>query len=346
MLHYGNKAKAGAAVVACGAAKLLYDSYETDHFPTYHFEDGAGQNMMSQVAEAVHFYGAKCQWIVNCPRTPGYDVSAGIPSLAVEGDGSVASIGEKMPKEMIDWLIGDYVRQAKLLKSFGVDMVFMHCAYKMFTPARFLSPLTNKRTDEYGGPIENRAKVILKICEGIKQECGSGFPIEISISGFEYTEDGGTTLEDVLKFVKMAEGKVDILQIRTPVIDPNHPTGFSKIPYPSLEIASEIKKHTNIKINTVGGSFHDFELHEKIIANGDADFIGSARSWISNPDYGNIVYEDRKEDLVPCLRCNKCHLVGPKADLKNASSSTKVFRQKTAHQGRFQDLLLLLIGSR
>lgn len=317
--HYGNKARAGAGVVACGAAKLLYDSYETDHFPTYHFKEGAAQNMMCQVVEAVHFYGAKCQWIVNCPRTPGYDVSEGIPSLAVEGDGSVATLGKEMPKDMILWLVEQYAEQAKLLKSFGVDMFFLHNAYLMFTPARFLSPLTNKRTDEFGGSLENRAKVILMICERIKQVCGKDFPIESSISGYE--PEGGYTLEDAIEFAKMAEGKIDILQIRTPVIDPNHPIGFSKVQNPSLPIARRFKQAgVKVMIDTVGGYLYDWKLHDRIIEDGDADFIGMARAFISNPEYGNLVYEDRYEDMVPCLKCNRCHLTGPKEPWLSACS--------------------------
>ena len=186
--HYANKAKSGAGIVACGRAQMLYDSYETNHFATYEFKEGPAQNMMSQCVDAVHFHGAKCQWIVNCPRTPGYDASGGIPSLAVEGDGSVATCGEEMPKDMIYWMVEQYAQQAKLLKSFGVDMFFIHSAYLMFTPSRFLSALTNKRTDEFGGSIENRAKVLFMICDRIKELCGKDFPIEVSISGYEPEE--------------------------------------------------------------------------------------------------------------------------------------------------------------
>ena len=307
--HYANKAKSGAGIVACGRAQMLSNSYETKHFATYNFKEGPAQNMMSQCVDAVHFHGAKCQWIVNCPPTPGFDVSEGIPSHAVEGDGTVGELGKEMPKEMIEWMIQQYVEEAKLLKSFGVDMFFMHHAYRMFTPARFLSPLTNKRTDEYGGPIQNRARVILEICDRIKDACGRNFPIEISVSAFEH--EGGTTLEEMLEFVRLAEGKIDVLQLRTPDIDPNHPIGLSPTRYPNLEVDRIFKQTgTSIKITAIGGFFDDFELHEKILANGDADLIGMARSFISNPDYANIIYEDRMEDLVPCIKCNRCHTSG------------------------------------
>lgn len=307
--HYANKAKSGAGIVACGRAEMLYDSYEVDHFAKYDFRYGAAQNMMSQCVDAVHFHGAKCQWIVNCPRTPGYDVSEGVPSLAVAGDGSVAEYGKEMPKDMIEELIEGYVAQAKLLKSFGVDMFFLHCGYRMFTPARFLSALTNKRTDEYGGDIVGRSRLILRICERIKEACGKDFPIEISVSAYE--QEGGTTLEEMLAFAKLAEGKVDVLQLRTPVIDPNHPIGLSPIPYPNLAI-DRVYKDAGTKqlITAIGGFFADFDLHEKILAEGTADLLGMARSFISNPDYGNIVYDDRREDLVPCIKCNRCHTTG------------------------------------
>lgn len=322
--HYGNKAKAGAGIVACGAAKLLYDSYQTDHFPTYHFREGAAQNMMSQVAEAVHFYGAKCEWIVNCPRTPGYDAGEGIPSLAVEGDGSVSSVGQAMSEAMIAWLIEDYAEQARLLKSFGVDMVFIHCAYRMFTPARFLSPLTNNRKDQFGGPIENRARVLLMIAERIKEVCGRDFPIEASISAYE--PEGGYTFEDTLELAKLAEGKLDMLQIRTPEIDPLNPIGYSEERYPTLKMARALKRSgTTVKIVTIGGYFDDFQLHDDIIKNGDADLIGMARSWISNPRYGDCVYEGTPEELVPCIKCNKCHFTGPRDPWLSACSVNPVW---------------------
>lgn len=307
--HYANKAKSGAGIVACGRAQMLYDSYETNHFATYDFKEGPAQNMMSQCVDAVHFHGAKCQWIVNCPRTPGYDASGGIPSLAVEGDGSVTTCGEEMPKDMIYWMVEQYAQQAKLLKSFGVDMFFIHSAYLMFTPSRFLSALTNKRTDEFGGSIENRAKVLFMICDRIKELCGKDFPIEVSISGYE--PEGGNTLEEMLRFAKLSEGHIDVLQVRTPIIDPNHPIGLSPEPYPNLKIDRIFKDSgTTVKITAIGGFFHDFELHEKILTEGTADLIGMARSFISNPDYANIIYEDRQEDLVPCIKCNRCHTTG------------------------------------
>ena len=175
----------------------------------------------------------------------------------VEGDGSAETFGKEMPKDMILEMIDGYVQEAKLLKSFGVDMFFLHCGYRMFTPSRFLSALTNKRTDEFGGSIENRAKVILMICQGIKDACGQDFPIEISMSGYEL--EGGNTLEEMIQFAKLAEGLVDVLQIRTPVIDPNHPIGLSPTPYPSLEI-DRIYKDAGVKqkITAIGGLFQDF----------------------------------------------------------------------------------------
>lgn len=307
--HYANKAKSGVGIVAVGRAEILHDSYETSHFATFNLRNIQAQNMISQCVDAIHFHGAKCEWIVNCPRTPGYDVSGGIPSHYVEGDGTEPTYGEELTKEMILDMVEDYAEQAKILKSCGADMIFMHHAYRMFTPSRFLSSLTNKRTDEFGGPIENRGRFIQMICKRIKEVCGADFPIEISISAFE--EEGGTTLEEVIQFAKLMEGYVDVLQLRTPYIDPNHPVGLSPIPYPNLKM-DRVFKDAGVKqkITAVGGFFHDFELHEKILAEGTADLIGMARSFISNPDYCNIIYEDRKEDLVPCIKCNRCHTSG------------------------------------
>lgn len=304
--HFANKAKSGAAMVVCGCALPSKKTPETVRFPYFDYENGPSQNYLCQLAEAIHFYDAKASMILQCPEREGFDVSEGVPSLAVDGDGSVASYGEEMPKEMLDGIIDEYADQAYLLKKMGFDMAFIHSSYRFFLPSRFLSPLTNKRTDQFGGSIENRARFLLQVCERIKQRCGEDFLLEASISAFE--PEGGNTLEDTLAFAKMAEGYLDIIQLRAQEIDPTHPTGFNPEATPFLYLAEAVKdSNTKVTIATVGG-YQDFDVNEEVIASGKADLIAMARSWISNVDYGIKAYEGRKEDVVPCVRCNKCHV--------------------------------------
>lgn len=314
--HYANKAKAGAAVVTCKGNNPVKTT--DPHSLTLDIHTGQHQHMFAQVAEAVHYYGAKASYLVlpDMNIVKGYDASDGVLSEFVAGDGSKAELGKAAPKELLYRMVEEYGKEARLAQSLGFDMCFMHMAYRLMFPGRFLSPLTNKRTDEFGGSLENRARFPLMICEEIKRQCGKDFLVEISISGREDDMfEGGLTVEDQIEFAKLARGKVDILQIRGGSIDPSQPTYLDPREIPQLPAAAAIRKGVQdagggILVNVVGGC-QDLDHCEDIIASGQADFIGAARAFIADPEWGVKAYEGRGEDVVPCLRCNKCHIPGP-----------------------------------
>lgn len=315
--HYANKAKAGAAVVTCKGNNPVKTT--DPHSLTLDIHQGQHQHMFAQVADMVHYYGAKASYLVlpDMNIVKGFDASDGVPSEFVAGDGSKAEYGKTAPKELLYQMVDAYAQEAKLAQSLGFDMCFMHMAYRLMFPGRFLSPLSNKRTDEFGGSVENRARFPLMICEAIKNACGKDFLIEISISGREDDLfDGGLTLANQIEFAKLCAGKVDILQIRGGSIDPSQPTYLDLREIPQRDNAAAIRKGLrdagihNVYVDVVGGC-QNLDHCEDIIASGDADFIGAARAFIADPQWGVKAYEGRNDDVVPCLRCNKCHVAGP-----------------------------------
>jgi NADPH-dependent 2,4-dienoyl-CoA reductase/sulfur reductase-like enzyme len=186
----------------------------------------------------------------------------------------------------------------------GFDMVYIHMAYRFTILGRFLSPLTNKRTDQYGGSLENRARFPIMVADMIKQRCGRDFLIEASLSGVD--PPGGQTLEETIELAKMFAGHIDMLQIRAHDLDPAHPAGFSPERTPYLYMAEAVKKSgADIAVVSIGGHL-DPDASENVIASGKADFIGMARGWITNPNYGNLLYNGKGDDVVPCMRCNLC----------------------------------------
>jgi len=316
--HYQDKARNGAALVTCSAVGGGHLTFGTEspkvylkrnmrgHFETFDIYEPHCQHMFSQLTEAIHFYGAKASMQIMGDIPPQYDVSSGIPSLAVFGDGSVSKVGEEIPAGMLDEIAEGFATQAYIMKEMGFDGVFIHMAYRMTILGRFLSLNTNKRKDEFGGSLENRARFPLMVADRIKHKCGNDFLIEASISGIE-SDPGGRTLEDTIKFAKMFAGYIDLLQLRAHAIDPAHPTGFNPERTPFLYMSEALKKSgADIKVVTIGG-YQDLDICEDVIASGKADLIAMARAWISNPDYGRLAYEGRNEDIVPCLRCNGCH---------------------------------------
>jgi 2,4-dienoyl-CoA reductase-like NADH-dependent reductase (Old Yellow Enzyme family) len=328
--HYAKKAKTASIVTCTCFSPVLFPDmpqimpalfdymHKTSKMDITHeikidIYNGKCQHYISQMVDAIHFYESKASLFIMPDFPRGYDASTGIPALAVMGDGSASETGLEIPVKMMDEIADDYAFQALVAKrDMGFDMAFLHMAYRGFLPARFLSPLTNKRTDEFGGSLENRARFPLMICDRIKKVCGEDFLIEVCISGVDPSPDGWT-LEDTVKFAKLAEGHIDLLQLRASDIDPQHPTGFNPERTPFLYMAEAVKESGAMVATVAIAGFQDLDNCEEVIASGKADLIAMARAFVCDPDFGRKAYEGRGEDVVPCIRCNKC-LVSSNAD--------------------------------
>jgi NADPH-dependent 2,4-dienoyl-CoA reductase/sulfur reductase-like enzyme len=208
------------------------------------------------------------------------------------------------------------VGKALLYKSLGFDMITLYMSYRASILANSLSPAINKRKDKYGGSVKNRARYALEIFQAVKKACGQDFLIEAQISGEDVPGTGGYTLEDTIQYAKIWEGAVDILQLRGWDGSTSHPVGFnSQKRYPLTLRYARALKEAGVKIATVPiGGYQDLDLNEEYIASGQTDMVAMARAFICDPEYGKKAYQGRNEDVVPCIRCNKCHgfsMVGP-----------------------------------
>ena len=114
-------------------------------------------------------------------------------------------------------------------------------------------------------------------------------------------------LDDTVAFARAAEGLIDILTIRSMEIDSQHPTGFAKSRTPFLYMAEYVKKAGVKQAVAASAGFFDPDDCERAVAEGKADLISMARAYISNPNYGRLLYDGKADELVPCLRCNRCH---------------------------------------
>ena len=205
----------------------------------------------------------------------------------------------------MEQMIQDAIKKLRRYQSFGFDGASVHMAYGLPGCAQFLSPLTNKRTDEFGGSLENRTRFPMMLCRAIREEFGPDFLIEVILSG---QEEGGWTIEDSVGFAKIAEGVVDMFQIREATGDLAHPVGFNSSRVPTtLEVAAAIKASGSSMITVPIGGFQNPDIIEEAIATGKTDMVGAARAFIADYNYGKKLQEGRGEDVVPCIRCNRCH---------------------------------------
>ncbi len=340
--NWANRARNGAALVTINHLKVDMPRFPVTEenkrdidFPGGHFNmcdmyDPTCQTYICQLLDAIHYYGGKA---TAYDFTPQIGMGGGPSNEMEDFDGEQPMQGE-MPQDMpagmmpmgggvtvdnmthqqIQDYINETVADAVMLKKLGFDMMSLHCAYRRCIHAQFLSPLCNHRTDEYGGSVENRSRFMLELYGALKQALGRDFPLEAVMSVSEPGKNGWT-VEDTIKFAQLAQGKIDILHLRGGIADPQHPTGFTstldnQMPY--LEEIGRVKKACAEQgismIICASSGFHDLDLAEKAIREGKCDMIAMARSWICDPEYGKKAYEGRGEDVVPCIRCNKCHV--------------------------------------
>ena len=219
-------------------------------------------------------------------------------------DGPVMSC-RQLERPQMEQMIEELIQKLRRYRSCGFDGVSVHMAYGLGC-ALFLTSSTNTRTDEFGGSLENRTRLPMMIFRAIREEFGPDFFIECTFSGND--PEGGWTIEDSVGFAKIAEGVVDAFQIRECNGELSHPVGFNSTLVPStLKVAEAIKKSGSGIITIPIGGFQDPDIIEEAIASGKTDMVGAARAFIADYDYGQKLLEGRGEDVVPCIRCNRCH---------------------------------------
>jgi len=304
--YYAGIARNGAAIVTTLSARDRIRSEMKGflaHPMIWDINDPSVQNYFSQLADAIHFYGSLASVGLNVNEPTGYNISSASVPFSIGRESSAKEIPAELLQEMID----DTVGQAKLYQGLGYDMVNIYMPYNASMLSHSLSPVRNKRTDKYGGSLENRARLPLELFQAIKKACGPDFLIEAHMSGEE--GPGGYTIEDTIEYAKIWEGSLDILQLRQGDKDDSHPMGWNsdRNEHVTLGYAEAIKK-SGAKIAVApNGGYQDLALNESYIAEGRADIIAMARTWIADPEYGKKAHEGRGEDVVPCIRCNKCH---------------------------------------
>ncbi len=200
------------------------------------------------------------------------------------------------------------VENAKILKMFGFEMFAIHCAYHNNPASEFWSTCCNTRTDEYGGSVKNRARLILDMFDALRQTLGKDFPLELLIS----STGPGVSIPDTIELARMAKGKIDVFHIRHGYKDPQHPLGYNSTrqdPCPNLAAAAALKQALGDEMLIgVSAGLQNPDFSEKILKDKKADIICMSRAWICDPEYGKKLYEGRGEDVRPCVRCNKCHV--------------------------------------
>jgi 2,4-dienoyl-CoA reductase-like NADH-dependent reductase (Old Yellow Enzyme family)/thioredoxin reductase len=225
------------------------------------------------------------------------------PSAGVRPDGLEV---KELTQELIDEIVEAYGNCAALAKRAGFEMVMVHGGHGWLIN-QFLSPYFNKRTDKYGGSLENRVRFAQEVLDSIRKAVGPGFPIEFRMSGSELFE-GGYDLAEGVEIAMAIDSKVDLIHVSAGTYQRGfgitHPSMF--VPHGcNVYLAAEIKKHVSVPVATIGG-LNDPEMMEEIIASGKADVVEMARALLADHELPRKVMTNRDKDIVKCLRCFTC----------------------------------------
>lgn len=219
MHFFEQRAKAGAGLVVCAGVKLLPVEDDGMHAAWDLYKHNS-TNKLAELAERIHFYGAKASMELIGIFEDGYVASDG--GLLMDGE----TPGREIPiEEMMRYKEG-YAYSAEKLLELGYDGLLLHFGHSI-PIAQFLSPLTNKRTDQYGGSFENRMRYVVEILEAIRERVGDNMMIEIRMSANEFKE-GGIDLEEgiqmapgISKICRHCSGKLRYGDTRANVQNPS-----------------------------------------------------------------------------------------------------------------------------
>ena len=307
--YYEERAKGGAGLIMTDAC--FPDTGEFNK-SVFHLTAYNSQMMLGKLADAVHKHGAKLclQLSAGGGRTEGLECksASAVPILA---DPNI--LATPLTVEEIHTLIDGIVSVCVKAAIAGVDALDIH-AHNGYMLDQFMSPIWNKREDEYGGSLENRMRICTELISKIKATVPH-MPIIFRIS-VEQLLPGGRTYEDTLPMLKLLEDAgVDAFDVDTGVYEtvdymfPSYYIGDA----PHVYVAKRMKED-GIKIPIMCSGNHTLDTAATCLADGTLDYIMWGRSLVADPAMPNKILKDQIEDIKPCVRCNEYCIKGVALD--------------------------------
>ncbi len=313
---YYELARGGVGTIITGYAFVMEDEQPNPGMMGIYNDSFIAE--YKELTDKVHSYDAKIiMQIVYGGFMTDYNVDERViwgPSNAQ--DENTGTFSTEMTKEEIRILTKAFGDAARRAKAAGFDGVQIHCAHG-YMLSQFISPYFNKREDEYGGSIENRARIVCEVYEAIRKEVGEDFLVTIKMNCTDGIENGGLTEEDALYFgKKLSEIGMDAIEIsggnasikactknnksasRKKIVDDvNSQSYFS-------DFAAKLAKEVSTPIILIGGN-RNLELLEQLHEKAGIDFFSMSRPLVAEYDLIEKWAKDRNHKLK-CIACNGC----------------------------------------
>jgi 2,4-dienoyl-CoA reductase (NADPH2) len=205
-------------------------------------------------------------------------------------------------------LVEAFAAAAERARRAGFDAVELHAGHG-YILSSFLSPASNTRDDEYGGPLENRARLLCETLRAVKQRAGRDFPVWFRMDAVEFRTEGGITLEDAARTAQLGEAAgADAVHVSA-YADSTSGVAFTDAPLVHREcgyvdFAARIKREVDVPVIAVGRI--EPEQADRLLADGRADFVAMGRKLLADPELPRKLAEGRAEDVRPCIYCYTC----------------------------------------
>ena len=303
------RAKGGAGLLITGN-RLVHPTSTTGmpRFSWAYLRDALAVDR--RLTEAVHVHGAAIfaqlnHFGLNASSDSSDDLRVLWGPSAVKSPAYGETPKEMEPediREVVEW----WARSAELSRKGGFDGTEVHISHS-YLLHQFLSPLYNKRTDEYGGSWENRTRFAREVIEAVRDRTGDDWAVGVRISLSDFIP-GALEVEDAIRLARDLEagGKIDYVNVTAAgyhnifrAIEPSDtPDGYL------VELTAQVKAAVSLPVFTVGG-IKDPALAEQIVASGKADMVAMTRAQIADPELANKVREGREDEVVHCIRGNQ-----------------------------------------
>lgn len=268
-----------------------------------------------KMTDAVHAYGTKmfCQL-----HHPGRETMCAlngdkmVVSASAQACGFCCQTTRALSTQEVKDMEEKFISSAVRAKKGGYDGVELHCAHG-YLLQQFLSPYTNHRTDEYGGTMENRMRIVKNILLGIKERCGADYPVSVRISAEEFLEAVGNpapclTLEETVPMcVEFEKLGADVINVSAGLYE----TANCTVEPSSMQegwrayLIKAVKDAVQIPVMGVSIIRHP-EFAEKLLADGNQDFICMGRTFLADPEWVKKIEEGREGEIRKCISCLHC----------------------------------------
>ncbi|MFC1912984.1 FAD-dependent oxidoreductase [Chloroflexota bacterium] len=303
------RAKGGLGLIVTASTSVhpSYDLFRGSGMHIYNHDDSVIPQLR-KLADAVHEYDTVILEQISHGGAAGVSGPM-LPLLSPSTDiyETKCEMTRTMEIDEIKEIVQSFGQAARRAEAGEMDGVEILNAYGNLIP-QFMTPLSNRRTDEYGGSLENRLRFPLEIIDSVRENTGSDFIVGMRISGDELVEDG-LTLEDMKEIAPMLAPKLDYINVsyssHVELMSEGIQITPMALPLGSfVYLAAGIKEVVDIPVVAVG-RINDPVQAEKIIADGYADMVAMARALICDPDLPNKAREGRPEDVRTCIACNQ-----------------------------------------